>query len=82
MKQRYSILLDSGSCQPARIINNEDFGQHPFYDQQSVLLDKTYQMINQQFKKITREVETAQIHYDNEQVDLMPILQIWPNLLD
>lgn len=53
MKQKYSILLGSGSYLPARIINNEDFGQHVFYDQQGVLMDKTSQVIIQQFEKIT-----------------------------
>jgi 3-oxoacyl-[acyl-carrier-protein] synthase-3 len=53
VKQKYSIILGSGSYVPPRKVSNEDFLQHEFYDQQGRRLEKTNEVIIQQFEQIT-----------------------------
>jgi 3-oxoacyl-[acyl-carrier-protein] synthase-3 len=53
VKQKYSIILGSGSYLPTRRVSNEDFRQHTFYDHQGRPLEKTNEVIIQQFEQIT-----------------------------
>ncbi len=53
MKQPTSIITGSGSYIPERIVKNEAFLQHTFYDANGALIDSPPQEVIEKFKAIT-----------------------------
>lgn len=51
--EKYAIIIGSGSYVPTRIVANEDFTDHVFFDENGALLKKTNEVIIQQLGLIT-----------------------------
>jgi len=53
VKEKYSVIIGTGSYIPERVVKNEDFHSHVFYEPNGKILDKPVQEITEKFEEIT-----------------------------
>ena len=59
-----SVITGSGHYLPNRIVTNEDFVNHEFYDESGNRLDKTGEEITRKFEEITEIRERRYVEDD------------------
>jgi 3-oxoacyl-[acyl-carrier-protein] synthase III len=70
MARIYSVIIGTGSYIPERVISNEDFLQHNFYDKEGVKFETENESIIQKFSEITEIEERRHIEEDKNTSDL------------
>lgn len=70
MKKIYSVIIGTGSYIPERVVVNEDFLHHHFYDKEGTKFEAATESIIQKFSEITEIEERRHIEEDMNTSDL------------